>query len=158
MFEAVQEKKDSGSSKLWIGLFVVVAVVALGILFYTMSRGSAKSPAATTAAASPQTKASADAVKDLKIQRVNMQKDSSGTTAVWLVTLENRSDTYTYSEINYESDYMGADSKPILVNHGEMNMSLGPGAEKSTEIRDAAYPAATAWYKFKITGAKAAAE
>lgn len=158
MFEAAQEKKTPDSSRLWIGIFVVVALAGLGILYYFMSKGSAKTPLPASTAASAPASASADPVKDLKIQRATMQKDALGATAVWLVTIENRSTAYTYSEIKYETDYMSADNKALAINQGMAQVSLGPGAQRNVEIRDAAYPSGTAWYKFKITAAKATVE
>lgn len=154
MFEATQEKPESGSSKLWIGLFVIVAVAALGVLYYTMTKSAAKDKAVAKAATTKAV-ATADAVKDLKIVRATMQKDANGAATVWSVTLENRSDTFGYSQIQYQTDYLGAGGNTILTNHGVLSMSMNPGAEQSSEIREAAYPSGTATYKFKITGAKA---
>ena len=157
MFEATQEKPDSGSSKLWIGVFVVLAVVALGVLYYTMTKGAAKDKAVAKAAAAKAVE-SADPVKDLKILRATMQKDANGAATVWSVTLENRSDTFSYSQIQYQTDYLGGDDRTILSNQGVLSISMNPGAEQSSEIRDSAYPAGTARYKFKITNAKATKE
>jgi len=87
-----------------------------------------------------------------------MQKDSFGTTAVWLVSLANQSDKFTYSEITYQTEYVGADNRLILQNQGTITGSIAPNEEHSTEIRDTAYPSGTAWYRFKVTGAKAKLE
>ena len=157
MFEAGQQKEDSGSSKLWIGIFVVVAVAALGIWYFTLSRGAAKDKAAAKAAVAKEV-ANADPVKDLKITRAKMDKDPLGATAVWSLTVENKSDTFTYSEIKYHADYIGADDKTIAANDGTANLSLRPGAEGSAEIRDIPYPSGTARFKIKVTGAKATVE
>lgn len=154
MFEAGQEKKDTGSSKMWIGLFVVVAVAALGVLYYTMQKGAAQQKAATKEAIAKQV-ANADAVKDLKITRAKMDKDPLGATAVWALTLENKSDTFTYSEIKYHADYLAPDGNVIAANDGTASMSLRPGAEGSANIRDIPYPTGTATFKIKLTGAKA---
>ena len=151
MFEPPKEQQQDSSKSLWIGVAVVVAVLAGGALFY-MSQHGGKAPAATApvAATGP-----ADPVRDLKIQRATMDKDPTGTVAVWLVSIENRSSSYAYSNIQYETTYIGADSKPILVNQGTIPMTIGPGEELNREVRDARYPNGTAWFKFKITGAKA---
>jgi len=151
MFEPPKEQQQESSKTLWIGVAVVVAVLAGGALFY-MSQHGEKAPAATmpAAAAGP-----ADPVHDLKIQRATMDKDPTGTVAVWLVSIENRSSSYAYSNIQYETTYIGADSKPILVNQGTIPITIGPGEELNREVRDALYPSGTAWFKFKITGAKA---
>ena len=153
MFEPPKEQQQESSKSLWIGVAVVVAVLAGGALFY-MSQHGAKAPAAAApaAAAGP-----ADPVHDLKIQRATMAKDPTGTVAVWLVSIENRSSSYAYSNIQYETTYIGADSKPILVNQGTIPITIGPGEELNREVRDALYPNGTAWFKFKITGAKAGA-
>jgi hypothetical protein len=158
MFEATQETKASTSSRIWIGIFVVVAVAALGILYYYMTKGSAKNPVPAQSAAAAAPRAPADPVKDLKILRATMQKDAVGATAVWLVQIENRSTAYTYSQIKYETTYLSADNKPLAVNQGTIQISLEPGAEQNAEVRDAAYPSGTAWYNFKIKDAKATAQ
>jgi hypothetical protein len=94
-------------------------------------------------------------VKDLKLERANMQKDSFGTTAVWLVTIVNQSDKFTYREITYHTEYIGADNRLILQNDGTIPGVIAPNEEHSAEIRDVAYPTGTAWFRFKVTGAKA---
>ncbi len=158
MFEAGQEDTQPKSTKMWIGLFVVVAVIALGALYYFISKGSVNkgpSPAAQAAAAAA---GPADAIHDLKIIRTSMDKDRNGTTAMWSVTIQNRSSAYAYSEIGYETSYIGADDKPILVNQGTLKDSYSPGEQKSAEFSDALYPAGTARYTFKIKEAKSVAE
>jgi hypothetical protein len=160
MFEAGQDEKQDSTSKMWIGIFVVVAVVALGGLFYWMTKGGAKGPeqAAATTAAAPAGPTNADPLRDLKVQRVTMEKDHAGTTAVWSVTIQNRSNNYAYSEITYETTYMDAANKPLLVNKGRLSASISPGAQATPEIRDTLYPAGTVLYKFKITDAKSTAQ
>lgn len=157
MFEVPHEIEETKSSKVWIGIFVVVAAVVLAVGYYALNKGAAKQKAAAAAAAQAAA-AKADPVKDLKIQRATMQKDSMGTTAVWLVTLENQSETLIYSDITYQTDYIGADNSLILENKGTIQATIGPRAVNSSEIRDTAYPAGTAWFKFKVTGAKAKVE
>jgi hypothetical protein len=153
MFEAGQGEKQSSSSKMWIGLFVVVALIGLGVLFYTMSKSPAAAPTAAASNVVPAGKT--DPVHDLKIVRVTMDKDRDGVTAVWFVVMENRSNQYTYSDIKYETSYMGADNKSLLENNGTITATIEPGQQKSSEIRDAMYPPKTAWFKFRVTGAKA---
>ena len=154
MFEATQPEKDSGGSKKWVTLFVVVAVVAVGVLLYTMSKSGAKLRAPVASAASGPT-GPADPVHDLRVFTARMEKDPSGTTAVWLLDLTNRSNAYTYSNIQYETTYVGGDNQVIAVNKGTLTFSVAPGEEKHSELRDILYPAGTAWYKFKITNANA---
>lgn len=159
MFEVPHEIEETKSSKLWVGILVVVGAIVLLVGYYILNKGAAKEKAAAVAAANEaEAKAKADPVKDLKIQRATMQKDAMGTTAVWLVTLENQSETLTYSDITYQTDYIGADNNLIVENKGTIKATIGPRAENSSEIRDTAYPAGTAWFKFKVTGAKAKVE
>jgi len=155
MFETPQEIKPSASKGLWIAIAVVVVVVGLAAYFIIASRGGKQMPAATTAA---QPKGDADAVRDLKVQRATMNKGQNGTTAVWLVTIENKSSAYTYSNIQYETTYVGADNNAILINKGTIAASIPPGEQKNSEINDALYPAGTAWYKFRITGANSSVQ
>ncbi len=154
MFEAAQERKQSSSNRMLVTIFVVVAAVAVGAVLYTMSKNSAK-PAAPVnpSAAAPAAAVKADPVHDLKILSTRMEKDNTGTTAVWLVDINNKSKTYTYSSIQYETTYVGANNAAILVNKGSVPFNLGPGEERNAQIRDVLYPAGTAWYKFRITGA-----
>jgi hypothetical protein len=157
MFEAPEEIKDKGSKGLWIGIAVVVAVVAVGGYFFVRSRGNTNAQA-TAASAPAAAKGNADPVHDLKIQRATMNKDRNGTMAVWLVTIENKSSAYSYSKIQYETTYVGADNNAILINKGTIPATIGPGEQNNSEINDALYPAGTAWYKVRITGATPAAQ
>jgi hypothetical protein len=154
MFEAAQEQKQSSSSRMLVGIFVVVAALAVGGVLYTMSKSGSK-PAApvTAAAAAPSAAGKADAVHDLKILSARMEKDRAGTTAVWLVDVSNKSNAYTYSSIQYETTYVGPDNAALLVNKGTVPFNLGPGEERNAQIRDVLYPAGTSWYKFRIIGA-----
>jgi hypothetical protein len=158
MFEAGQDEKQDTSTKMWIGIFVIVAVAALGALYYTMTKGTAKGPAPAAAAATEAPKGDPDPVHDLKVQHVTMEKDRTGTTAVWAVTIENRSQSYAYSNIKYETTYLGPNNKTLLVNQCVITATIDPGAQVSPEIRDGAYPAGTVLYKFKITDAKSTAQ
>lgn len=157
MFED-ETKKDETSAKIWIAV-AIVAVLLGGGTYYYLSHLSASAPApaaqpgAVPAARPLQT--TPDAVKDLKVQRAAMDKDRTGTTAIWLVTIENRSAVFAYSDIQYETSYFGADNRALLVNTGILRFRIGPLEQISKEIRDALYPAGTAWFKFKIIAATA---
>jgi hypothetical protein len=150
MFEVPVDKQEAKSKYERIGISIVVLLVIAGVIFYLSSKQRAKQPAPVAAAPS----APADPIHDLKIVRVTMNKDPMGTTAVWLVTLQNKSAAYTYSNIRYETNYVGADDKSILVNQGSIPDSFGPGDEHNSQIRDTLYPNGTAWYRFKIVDAK----
>jgi len=158
MFEAPEEIKDKGSKGLWIGVAMVVAVVAVGGYFFVRSRRDVNKQASAAAGAPVVVKTNADPVHDLKIQRATMNKDRNGTMAVWLVTIENKSSQYSYSKISYETTYVGADNTAILINKGTIPATIGPGEQRNSEINDALYPAGTAWYRVRITGATPAAQ
>ena len=153
MFEVPVDKQEAKLGYERIGISVLVLLVIAGAVFYFLAKQSAKQQAAPVAAAPA---APADPIHDLKIVRVTMNKDPMGTTAVWLVTLQNKSAAYTYSNIHYETSYIGPNDKPILVNQGSIPDSFGPGDEHNSQIRDTLYPNGTAWYKFKIVDAKSA--
>lgn len=155
MFDESQEK-SSASMGMWTG--VAVVALALGIGGYVfISKAKATKP--TPAMAAPaQPAGPADAIHDLKVQHATMSKDRTGTTAVWLVSIENRSASYSYSNIQYETTYVGVNNTAILVNKGTIPGSIEPGGQKSSEINDALYPAGTAWYKIRITGATPTAQ
>jgi hypothetical protein len=151
MFEVPVDKQETKIEHERIGISIVVLLLIAGIAYYFIQKHSTRQPAASAAVAT----APADAVHDLKIIRATMNKDPMGTTAVWLVTLQNQSSAYTYTNIKYETSYIGPDNKAILVNQGSVPGAFGPGEQSSTEIRDALYPSGTAWYRFKIVDAKA---
>jgi hypothetical protein len=157
MFEAAQGQKQSNASHILITVLVVIAAAAATGVFYTSSKNGGKSAppvtGATAATAAPAAAGKADPVHDLKILNARMEKDRSGTTAVWLVDIDNKSKTYRYSSIEYETTYVGADNAALLVNKGTIPFNLAPGEERTSQIRDVLYPAGTAWYKFRITGA-----
>jgi hypothetical protein len=154
MFEVPVDKQETKLEYERIGISILVLLVIAGAVFYFLSRQSAKQQSAPAAAAPA---APADPTHDLRIVRVTMSKDPMGTTAVWLVTLQNKSAAYTYSNIRYETNYIGANDKPILVNQGSLADSFTPGDQHNSQIRDTLYPNGTAWYKFKIVDAKASA-
>ena len=154
MFEAAQEQKQASSNKMVVGIFVVIAAVAVGGVLYTMSKNSGQGSAPKTATAATAVPAGkADAEHDLRILSSRMEKDRLGTTAVWLVDIGNKSKTYTYSSIQYETTYVGPNNAALVVNKGTIPVQLGPGDERKAQIRDVLYPDGTAWYKFRIIGA-----
>jgi type II secretory pathway pseudopilin PulG len=156
MFEAPQEAKSSGSNGLWIGIAVIAALAAAGGYFLMRSQGAANRQA--TAGAALAAKGNADAVRDLKIQRTTMDKDRNGTASVWAVTIENKSSGYSYSNIAYETTYIAADGQVLMINKGTVADSIGPGEQKGITAHDPLYPAGTARYMMKITGATPAAQ
>lgn len=156
MFEATQEPKQPSAGRMWVLTLVVVAVAGLATWFYATSKNTGKAPAAVKAAAAPVGKA--DPVHDLKILNASMEKDPTGTVAVWVVQMDNKSKAYTYSSIEYETTYVGANNAALAVNKGTINVSLAPGDQQTARVRDILYPTGTSWYKFRITGAKSKVE
>jgi len=155
MFERPKEDKELGLHKAWIATFVAIGVVIALIAFLALNKGPTKQSVQASAAMAT---AKADPVGDLKIERATMQKDSLGATAVWAVTFTNKSDRFTYINIVYQTQYMGADNKVLAENKGTITTSIRPNAEQTSEIRDIAYPVGVAWYKFKVTDATAKVE
>ncbi len=157
MFEAPEQQVPRSKAGLWVGGALIIAVVIGGVVYMNLGGGrkaSTPTAAATAATAAPAAAAGpADPVRDLRIVSASMDKDYTGTTAQWLVEIHNESPTYTYSDIAYETTYAGADNSILLTNHGTIKLSLGPGEDQSTQIRDALYPAGTSWYRIRITGA-----
>lgn len=158
MFETPKEVKPHASKGLWIVIAVVVVLGAASGYFFMQSRGAAKKPAAAAAGATAQVQGDADPLRDLKIQRATMSKDRNGTMSVWAVTIENKSTGYSYSNIKYETTYIGGDGRVLMVNKGAIADTIAPGEEKSSQANDPLYPEGTARYNFKITGATAAAQ
>jgi len=156
MFEEQQEEDKQSSKRGTIVLITIVLVLLIvGGIVYADSKGMFSS-SPSTAAKAPVPVANADPVKDLRILSTKMDKDITGTTAVWLVDVKNASPTLTYSHIMYETTYGAADNSLLGQNKGEIpSLTLGPGEEQSAQFKDAAYPSGTAWFRVKITGATA---
>jgi hypothetical protein len=157
MFEGSQEAKSSASMGMWTGVGLVALAISIGgYMFVSKAKSTKVNPIVAAQPAQPT--GPADPVRDLKVQRATMGKDRTGTTAVWMVNIENKSASYTYSSIQYETTYVGANNTAILINKGTINASIEPGGQKNSEIADALYPAGTAWYKIRITGANASVQ
>lgn len=157
MFEGSHEEKTTAATGMWTGVGVVALAIGIGGYMFIAKAKSTK-PGPVTAAPAAQPTGPADPVRDLKVQHATMGRDRTGTTAVWVVNIENKSASYTYSNIEYETTYVGANNTAILINKGTINASIEPGGQKNSEIADAMYPAGTAWYKIRITGAKASVQ
>ena len=155
MFEPPETKQKSSGAGMWIGVGIIV-VVCVAAFLYVNSRGPRNStgPASNTAAAAAPA-GKPDPVQDLRIVSVKMDKDTTGNIALWSVDLRNLSSAYTYSNIGYQTTYIGGDNSVLLQNQGKINLSLDPGEEETTQFRDALYPSGTAIYKFNVTDASA---
>jgi hypothetical protein len=156
MFDESQEAKSPASMGMWTGVAVVALALGIGGYMF-ISKAKATKPTPVVAAPAQPT-GPADPIHDLKVQHATMSKDRTGTIAVWLVSIENKSASYSYSNIQYETTYVGANNTAILINKGTIPGSIEPGGQKSSEINDALYPAGTAWYKIRITGATPTAQ
>jgi hypothetical protein len=154
MFETPEIKgEDSGTGK-WIGIAVAIAIVIGGVVFFMGRKDGAQNATPAAAATNAPAQANADAVKDLRVVSRKMDKDSSGA-AGWSVELRNLSQVYSYSNIQYETTYVGADSTLLATNHGTIpSLALDPGESQSAQFREA-FPSGTALYTLKITGATA---
>jgi hypothetical protein len=154
MFETPETKGEQSGTGKWIAVAVVIAIVIGGIVFFMGRKDGAQNAAPAAAATSAPTQANADAVKDLRLVSRKMDKDSSGA-AVWSVELRNLSQVYSYSNIQYETTYVGADSILLATNHGAIpSLTLDPGESQSAQFREA-LPSGTALYTLKITAATA---
>jgi hypothetical protein len=157
MFETPETKGEQSGMGMWFGILVVVALIVGGIIFYMGRKDATKNaaPAATASSASAASAQShADPVKDLRVVSRKMDKDNVGA-AMWTVELRNLSQVYTYSNIQYETTYVGADSTLLATNHGAIpSLTLDPGDSQSAQFREA-LPSGTALYTVKITGATA---
>ena len=151
MFKVPQQLEQGSKAGLWVGIGIVV-VLAVGALVYVNSKGGAKGPAPAATPANVK----ADPVHDLRVVSAKMDKDSTGTTAMWRVEIRNKSSELTYSKIAYETTYVGADDRVLLLNQGKLPVSIGPGEEQTAKFSDTLYPSGTSWFKFRITDAAAA--
>jgi hypothetical protein len=155
MFETPETKGEQSGTGMWIGVAVVIAVIIGAVVFF-MGKKDASQNAATAAPVSSASAAqtNADAVKDLRVVSRKMEKDYSGA-AGWSVELRNLSQVYSYSDVQYETTYVAADSTLLATNHGTIpSLTLDPGESQTAQFREA-LPGGTALYTLKITGATA---
>jgi hypothetical protein len=157
MFEELQneekQEKEEAKKLTWITVIIVSVLVVVGAIVYITSRPKPKATvAAQTAAATPH--AAPNPVADLKIVRAIMGKDPTGVRVMWSVQLQNKSDTYTYSDIQYEARFIGPDGKTRTANRDVIKSSIGPGEEKKIpEFLDGIYDANASTYQFVLLGA-----
>jgi hypothetical protein len=158
MFDTPDTKGESSGLGKWVGILVILALIGGGVVFYMGKKDAAPNAAPTTAsaAAAPTPQSNADAVKDLRIVSKKLDKDYTGTTAMWSVELRNMSQVYSYSNIQYETTYIGRDGSGLGDNKGTIpSLTLDPGESQSAQFRDTLYPSGTALYNVKIIGATA---
>jgi hypothetical protein len=157
MFETPETKGETSGMGKWVGILVAVAIVVGGVLFYMTKKNSTSStvPVASAAAAAPL-QSNADAAKDLRVISQKLDKDFTGTTAVWSVELRNVSQTYAYTNIQYQTTYMRNDGTVLGTNTGTIpSLALDAGESQAAQFRDPLYPSGTELFKVTITGATA---
>jgi len=153
MFEVPKDTEETKKMRLLIGSAVVVVVLVLTAIYLVPRRGAEGPPVSAATAV----KCTPDPVKDLKVDTAKMDKDYTGTWAVWAVNIHNNSAGCAYASIEYETTYVRADDTVLVVNKGTLTGRIGPGEERDfPEMRDVLFPTGTALYRFKITGAKVA--
>lgn len=155
MFEPPLNEEPKNNKTIWLGAAVVVIVAAALLIYYSPKSSMSHTAPAERASMAP-VEQKADPVHDLQIVSSQMQKDSTGTVAQWVVEIRNVSSTYGYSGISYQTTYNGANNSVISQNNGVIPMEIGPNEEKTAQFSDVQYPAGTSWYQFRVTDAKAA--
>ena len=159
MFESPVEKQPSSNKGVWIGVAIVAVLVVVGGGLYLQFGGGGKASTETAPArVAPAPGQKADPVRDLRVVSTKMDKDPTGTTALWLVELKNQSQVYTYSQISYETTYARADNSILAQNRGTVTVTIAPGEDQNAQIRDVLYPSGTAWYRFRVLDATASTQ
>ena len=161
MFEELEEEerqeKEESKKIAWITVIIVSVLVVVGAIVYITSRPQSKASKPVQAAAATARPAP-NPVSDLKIVRAKMGKDPTGIRVMWSVQLQNKSDVYTYSDIQYEARFIGPDGKTRTANRDVIKGSIGPGEEKKIpEFLDGIYDANASTYQFVLLGATSTA-
>jgi hypothetical protein len=157
MFEQPLELEPQSKKGIWIATALII-VLAVAVVILLRSRGT---PAKTVSAEAPPAAVAnqkADASHDLQIVSAQMQKDSSGTVAQWVVDIHNISPVYAYSAISYQTTYADANNRILTQNTGVIPISIGPNGEQTASFSDVQYPAGTSWYRFQVVNAKSQAQ
>ncbi|MDE3135178.1 MAG: hypothetical protein KGL59_01270 [Acidobacteriota bacterium] len=154
MFEQPLELEPQSKKGIWIAAALII-VLAVAVVLLLRSKGSTTSKTAA-AEAHPAAVANqkADPAHDLQVVSAQMQKDSSGTVATWVVDIHNLSPVYTYSAISYQTTYAGADNQILSQNTGVIPVTIGPNGEQTAQFSDVQYPTGTSWYRFQVVNAK----
>jgi hypothetical protein len=156
VFETPETKGESSGMGMWVGILVVLVVIAGGIVFFMTRKDATPGAASASAAAASPAQSSADALKDLRIVSKKLDKDYTGTTAMWSVEVRNMSQVYSYSNIQYETTYLDGNGGGLADNKGVIpSLTLDPGESQNAQFRDTLYPNGTALYNIKIIGATA---
>ncbi len=157
MFEQELELEPQSKKGIWIGAALVI-VLAVAVVLLVRSKSATTKPATAQAAPAVAANQKADPVHDLQIVSAQMQKDSSGTIAQWVVDIHNVSPVYTYSSISYQTTYADANNRILSQNTGVIPISIGPNGEQTAQFSDVQYPTGTSWYRFQVVNAKGASQ
>jgi len=162
MFENSQPEENSKAG--WIvGGTIVVVMAAFGIYYLThLSQEPAAAPAAPAAAATqpaatPEDIAAANPLIDLQIVQNSLGRDNqTQTMAIWNVRIANRNRTVAYRNIQYETNYYGAQQNLLSTRGGTFPEPMAPGDQKSfAQLNDGLYPVGTASFTIGIKSAEA---
>jgi hypothetical protein len=161
MFEELEEageKKQSRRKQLWISASVIAALVVVVALVYVISRPRATTPVRVKSAAPAGQAAPPNPVRDLQLVHARMGKDATGVRVMWSVQLRNKSAVYTYTDLQYEATFIGADNRILAVSRDTIKDRIEPGEEKTlAPFMDGLYDARASTFQFVITGANATA-
>jgi hypothetical protein len=153
MFEVPQDKQETKTMRLLLGAAVVVVLAIVAVVYFVSQRGD-DVPAISAA---PTGQCTPDPTKDLRVVNAKMDKDYTGTYAVWVVRLRNQSAGCTYASVEYETIYLRPDNSVLLVNKGTLPDTIAPREEKIySEFRDVLFPEGASWCRFKVIGATVA--
>jgi len=157
MFEQELELEPKSKKGIWIA---ATLIIVLGVAVFVLLRNQATTTKTVSAQATPAVAANqkADPVHDLQIVSAQMQKDSSGTVAQWIVDIHNTSPVYTYSAISYQTTYAGANNQILSQNTGVIPISIAPNGEQTAQFSDVQYPTGTSWYRFEVVNAKGSSQ
>lgn len=153
MFEPPLNEEPKTNKGIWIGA-VIVVIIGVALLIYFNPKTSRGGPVPAQTASMAPAEQSANPIHDLQVVSSEMQKDTSGTVAQWVVDIHNVSPVFTYTAISYQTTYNGANNGVLSQNNGVIPIQIGPNEEKTAQFSDVQYPAGTAWYQFRVVDAK----
>jgi len=154
--EEQREERQERKKLVQMTAYVVAALVVVGAIIYLASGRHARAGQPLTSAAAAALQTPPDAVRDLKLARVRMGKDSTGLRVKWSVQLTNKSNVYTYSDIRYGAYLLDPNGARIGGSEDTIKDSIGPGEEKAfPEFVGGIYNPNASTYQFVIKGATA---
>jgi hypothetical protein len=164
MFENSQPE-ESSKTGLIVGGTIAVVMIAFGIYYMThlsQAPEGTPAPAAGAAAAArptatPEDITAANPLIDLQIVQNSLGRDNqTQTMAMWTVRVVNRSRVVAYRNIQFETNYYGAQQNLLSTRGGAFPEMMGPGDQKTfSQINDGLYPPGTASFTIGIKSADA---